>query len=76
MHYFRYTFDDESLRLPDWFTKDESRHYFAHLPVSKEEVEEYKKREVGIDARPIKKVAEAKARKKRKVRLSSKINIT
>lgn len=62
---FRWSFNDES--LPDWFTEDEAKHYQRQLPVSKEIVAEYRARMKEIDVRPIKKIAEAKARKKRKV---------
>lgn len=37
------------------------------LPVTKAEVQEYKEKLKAINARPIKKIAEAKGRKKRKV---------
>ncbi|CAH1800609.1 unnamed protein product [Owenia fusiformis] len=60
----RYTFDDEN--LPDWFMNDEKKHRKRHLPVTKEQVQAYKERMKAIDARPIKKVAEAKGRKKMK----------
>lgn len=47
--------------------EDESKHYQRQLPVSKEVVADYKARMKEINARPVKKIAEAKARKKRKV---------
>ncbi|KAL6053823.1 pre-rRNA processing protein ftsj3 [Balamuthia mandrillaris] len=63
--YNRWSFNDEN--LPKWFVEDEERHNKPELPVTKAEIEEMKERFKAIDARPIKKVAEAKARKKRKV---------
>ncbi|KAM0885358.1 hypothetical protein ACQ4PT_030431 [Festuca glaucescens] len=61
--YNRYMFDDEG--LPKWFTEDEKRHTQAMKPITKEEVAAMKAQFREIDARPSKKVAEAKARKKR-----------
>ncbi|XP_041347432.1 pre-rRNA 2'-O-ribose RNA methyltransferase FTSJ3-like isoform X2 [Gigantopelta aegis] len=59
--YNRNMFDDDG--LPAWFITDETRHRRLQLPVTKEAVQEYKLKQRSIDARPIKKVAEAKARK-------------
>ncbi|KAH9656762.1 putative rRNA methyltransferase [Citrus sinensis] len=61
--YNRYMFDDDG--LPDWFLEEERRHRQAIRPVTKEEIAAMKAQFKEIDARPAKKVAEAKARKKR-----------
>ncbi|MCO5597977.1 hypothetical protein L7F22_052066 [Adiantum nelumboides] len=62
--YNRYTFND--VGLPDWFADDEKRHCQPIKPISKEEVEAMKAQFNAINTRPVKKVAEAKARKKRR----------
>jgi AdoMet-dependent rRNA methyltransferase SPB1 len=66
MSYHRYTHGDEA-GLPDWFVEDERKHCRIERPVTKEQIEAYKAKQKAIDAAPIKKVAEAKARKKRKM---------
>uniref|UniRef100_A0A672JR84 pre-rRNA processing protein FTSJ3 n=1 Tax=Salarias fasciatus TaxID=181472 RepID=A0A672JR84_SALFA len=58
---------DEPWEVPEWFLNDERKHRRKSVPVTKEMVEEYKQKWREIDARPIKRVAEAKARKKRKM---------
>ena len=62
--YNRWTNNDDS--LPDWFVQDEAKHCQKQLPVTKEMVKEFKEKLKEINARPIKKIAEAKARKKRR----------
>ncbi|KAF3775539.1 AdoMet-dependent rRNA methyltransferase [Nymphaea thermarum] len=61
--YGRYMFDDEG--LPSWFVEEEKKHCQPIKPVTKEEIAAMKARFREIDARPSKKVAEAKARKKK-----------
>lgn len=64
----RYAFNEEEGELPEWFVQEEKQHRLRQLPVDKKEVEHYRRRWREINARPIKKVAEAKARKKRRVK--------
>lgn len=59
--YNRYTFNDPA--LPEWFVQDESKHNKPSLPVTKEAVQIMRQKMKALDARPIKKVAEAKFRK-------------
>lgn len=64
----RFASSDEPWDVPEWFLQDERKHRLKPVPVTKEMVEEYKQKWKEINARPIKRVAEAKARKKRRVR--------
>jgi len=52
--------------LPDWFLDDESKHDKPHKPITKAAASAIKEKLRAYNARPIKKVAEAKARKKYK----------
>uniref|UniRef100_A0A672JS32 pre-rRNA processing protein FTSJ3 n=1 Tax=Salarias fasciatus TaxID=181472 RepID=A0A672JS32_SALFA len=65
--FHRFASSDEPWEVPEWFLNDERKHRRKSVPVTKEMVEEYKQKWREIDARPIKRVAEAKARKKRKM---------
>lgn len=62
--YNRWTSNDE--HLPDWFVEDESKFCQKRLPITKEMVEVYRAKLKELNARPIKKIAEAKARKKKR----------
>jgi len=62
--YNRYAYNDPP--LPDWFANNEAIHNRPQLPVTKQQVDEFKEKLKAINARPIKKIAEARARKKKK----------
>ncbi|KAI7903439.1 Spb1 C-terminal domain-containing protein [Cokeromyces recurvatus] len=53
--------------LPEWFLDDEKQHNKPNLPVTKEAMNQLREKLRALNARPIKKVAEAKARKKLKL---------
>jgi AdoMet-dependent rRNA methyltransferase SPB1 len=52
--------------LPSWFLDDEAKYYRTNIPITREAVAALRAKQRALDARPIKKVAEAKARKKLK----------
>lgn len=65
--YNRYsTFEDEST-LPKWFVEDEQMNWRRDVTVSRQSLNDYRKKFEDINARPIKKVVEAQARKKKRV---------
>ncbi|KAJ1660110.1 AdoMet-dependent rRNA methyltransferase spb1 [Dispira simplex] len=61
----RWTFNDTD-GLPRWFVEEERQHCVPNIPVTKEALRLLRSKMQALDARPIKKVAEAKARKKRR----------
>lgn len=69
----RFASSEQPWEVPEWFLDDERKHRKKPVPVTREMVEEYKQKWKEIDARPIKRVAEAKARKKRRVRTEKRI---
>ena len=64
--YNRYANNDDRSILPKWFLDDERKHHRPILPVTQEEATAMREAKKAINSRPIKKVAEARARKKRK----------
>lgn len=58
----RYSFRDND--LPEWFLDDEKRHSKITKPITKEASLAIKQKQKELNARPIKKVLEAKGRKK------------
>lgn len=61
--YNKYAFRDRD-GLPEWFTEDEGRHDKLQKPITKAAANAIKEKMRAYNARPIKKVREAKARKK------------
>ncbi|KAK1896805.1 pre-rRNA 2'-O-ribose RNA methyltransferase FTSJ3 [Dissostichus eleginoides] len=63
----KFASSEQQWDVPEWFLVDEKKHRKKPTPVTREMVEEFKQKWKEIDARPIKRVAEAKARKKRRM---------
>lgn len=64
--YNRWTFEP-NLALPQWFTEEEDKFNKPELPISKELMDQFRAKLREINARPIRKVAEARMRKKRRL---------
>ena len=72
--YSRNAWEDDEGVLPSWFIEDEAKHNVPNYNLTKEEIAEEKKALMEWNARPSKKVMEAKGRKKmRLVKAMSKI---
>lgn len=63
--YNRFSWNDDS-DLPDWFVDDEKRHYRPQVPLPPALVEQMKSKFMSLATKPIKKVAEARARKRKR----------
>lgn len=61
----RFMTDDAG--LPDWFVKEEEMHMRRQVELDPATVEKYREREKELNVKTIKKVVEAKARRKRRV---------
>lgn len=71
--YNRYAHNDDI--LPDWFRDEENPHMKPAMPITKEMVQQIKEYERELNARPIKKVMEAKAKRKQKLlKMMSRVN--
>eukprot|EP00747_Dinoflagellata_sp_TGD_P091231 gnl/TRDRNA2_/TRDRNA2_164984_c0_seq1.p1 gnl/TRDRNA2_/TRDRNA2_164984_c0~~gnl/TRDRNA2_/TRDRNA2_164984_c0_seq1.p1 ORF type:complete len:971 (+),score=310.52 gnl/TRDRNA2_/TRDRNA2_164984_c0_seq1:99-3011(+) len=64
--YNRWTFEGDE-GLPDWFTEEENKYNKPELPVTKELMDQFRAKLREINARPIRKVLEAKARKRKRM---------
>uniref|UniRef100_A0A8C5C626 pre-rRNA processing protein FTSJ3 n=1 Tax=Gadus morhua TaxID=8049 RepID=A0A8C5C626_GADMO len=65
--FHRFANSEGQWEVPEWFFDDERKHRKKPVPVTKEMVDEFKQKWKEINARPIKRVAEAKARKKKRM---------
>ena len=65
--YNRYAWNDPA-DLPEWFTDDERKHYRPQLPIPPALVAKMKEKMMALSARPIAKVAEARARKSKRAK--------
>merc|ERR1712127_908331 len=63
--YDRFAWNDPS-DLPDWFIDDENKNYRPQLPIPPELLAKMRERFISLAAKPIAKVAEARARKNKR----------
>lgn len=66
----RNTFNEDECDLPDWYVEEEKKmvkHDFIRSHITKADIHYYRSKDLQINAKTIKKVAEAKARKKKKL---------
>lgn len=65
--YNRYAYEDDDKIMPSWFVEDEAKHNVPNINLTQEEIDEEKRILREWNARPSKKVMEAKNRKKLKL---------
>lgn len=66
--YNRFAWNDPG-ELPDWFVDDENRHYRPQLPIPQALIDKINAKQLALSAKPIAKVAEARARKGKRAKL-------
>jgi AdoMet-dependent rRNA methyltransferase SPB1 len=66
--YNRYAWNDPS-DLPEWFVDDENKHYRPQLPIPPALLAQMKEKMMALSAKPIAKVAEARARKNKRAKM-------
>lgn len=66
--YNRYAWNDPS-GLPEWFVDDENKNYRPQLPIPPALIAKMKEKMLALSVKPIKKVAEARARKNKRAKL-------
>ncbi|CAB9518567.1 27S pre-rRNA (guanosine(2922)-2'-O)-methyltransferase [Seminavis robusta] len=66
--YNRYAWNDPE-GLPDWFVDDENKHYRPKLPIPPALIAKIKEKQMALSEKPIKKVAEARARKSKRAKV-------
>jgi AdoMet-dependent rRNA methyltransferase SPB1 len=65
--YNRYAWNDPN-DLPEWFVDDENKHYRPQLPIPPALIAKMKEKMLALSAKPIAKVAEARARKQKRAK--------
>lgn len=65
--YNRYAWNDP-VDLPDWFVDDENKHHRPQLPIPPALLAKMKEKMAALSTKPIKKVAEARARKSKRAK--------
>jgi len=66
--YNRYSWNDPE-GLPDWFVDDENKNYRPKLPIPPALIAKIKEKQMALSEKPIKKVAEARARKSKRAKV-------